>query len=135
MAMVAMLFLVVSTVQPMEGPFLAGLVNIVRVLSTVVAGALVSQLTAIRSRFHYESLRDQTGNLLPHLAGFDPPGVLVEQVAKQASVLAIADVYRAIGLLALLLIPLVLKFQYIPAPIVPRISPPALPIVQAGAAS
>jgi len=136
MAMVSLLFLVVSTVQPIEGPFLAGLVNIVRVLSTVVAGALVGQLSTVRGRFHFESLRDQAGNLLPHWAGFDfPPGALIEQVANQASVLATADVYRAIGLLAFLLIPLVLRFQYIPAPVVPRNFPSAPATVPAGAAS
>lgn len=50
MAMVGMLFLIVSVVQPMEGPFLAGMVNIVRVTSTILAGALLGQLNIVRGR-------------------------------------------------------------------------------------
>jgi DHA2 family multidrug resistance protein len=136
LAMVAMLFLMVSVVQPMEGPFLAGLVNIVRVLSTILAGAFTGELTTVRNRFHFESLRDQAANLMPQWAGFElPPDALIEQLTRQASVLALADVYRAIGLLALLLIPLVLKFQHIPAPVVPRTSPAVPATAQAGVTS
>lgn len=121
MAMVAILFLVVSVVQPMEGPFLAGLVNIVRVLSIIVGGAFIGQVTVIRSRFHSEMLIDQAGNLIPRLPSSDVMlGVLNEQIAQQASVLAAADAYRVLGLLTLLFVPIVLKLQYIPAPVVPR---------------
>ncbi|MEE3650368.1 MULTISPECIES: MFS transporter [unclassified Brenneria] len=136
LAMVAMLFLIVSVVQPMEGPFLAGLVNIVRVISTILAGAFTGQLNVERSRFHYETLRDRAGNLMPHWAGFDTtPAELAEQIARQSSVLAVADVYRAIGLMVLLLIPLVLKFQHIPAPVVPRIVPSVPSAAQTDAAA
>lgn len=136
LAMVAMLFLIVSVVQPMEGPYLAGLVNIVRVISTVVAGALINQLNLIRTRTHYESLRDQAGNLSAQWAGFHPsPDSLTALVVRQSSVLAVADVYRVIGLVALLMIPLVLKFQYIPAPVVPRLSPSVPSATQPGVAS
>ncbi len=121
MAMVGLLFLVVSVVQPAEGPFLAGLVNVVRVLSSVLAAAFVGQLSTVRDRYHLEMLRDQAGNLLPQWAGFElHSSALIDSIARQAGVLAIADIYRVIAILALLLIPLVLSFQYIPAPVVPR---------------
>lgn len=136
LAMVAMLFLIVSVVQPMEGPFLAGLVNIVRVISTILAGAFIGQLNLLRTRFHYEALRDQAGNLMAHWGGFaTSPAVLAEQIARQSSVMAVADVYRVIGLMLLLMIPLVLKFQYIPAPVVAGMVPSEPPKTQAGTAS
>ncbi|CAM3937778.1 MFS transporter [Bordetella tumulicola] len=123
LAMVAMLFLIVSVIQPIEGPFLAGLVNIVRVISTIFAGAVIGQLNVVRTRFHYETLRDQAGNAMGRWGGFDIPShELVELITRQASVLAAADVYRVIGLMVLLLIPVVLKLRYIPAPVVPRAS-------------
>lgn len=136
LAMVSMLFLIVSVVQPMEGPYLAGLINIVRVMSTILAGAFTGQLNVVRTRFHYETLRDQAGNLTASWAGFDAsPASLTEQIIRQSSVLAVADVYRVIGLVALLMIPLVLSFRFIPAPVVPRQSPPVPPAAQPGMAS
>lgn len=125
MAMVAMLFLVVSAVQPMEGPFLAGLINIVRVLSSILGGAFIGQVTLLRSRFHFETLRDQAGILTPHWMGSAlQPDTLVGTLSRQASVLAAADVYRVVALLALLLIPVILRFHYVPAPLVPRPAQP-----------
>lgn len=121
LALISMLFLMTSVVQPMEGPFLAGLVNVVRVFSTLGGGAFIAQLMAVRGRFHSEMLLDQAGTLLPRLAVHEPlAGSLADTIATQASVLAAADTYRVFALLALLLIPLVLKLQYIPAPMVDR---------------
>jgi DHA2 family multidrug resistance protein len=119
LAMVAMLYLVVSVVQPMEGPFLAGVINIVRVLATIIGGAFIGELTAVRTRFHLESLRDQVGLLSHRLTDLDTPGGLIGTVAREAGVLAAADVYRSIAVIALLLIPLILNFQHIPAPVLP----------------
>ncbi|WP_275627536.1 MFS transporter [Pseudomonas sp. 273] len=136
MAMVALLFLVTSVVQPMEGPFLAGMVNIVRVFSATVGGAVIGQLTAVRSRFHTEMLLDRAGQLLPRIGPSDTAQeTLAATVAQQASVLTTADIYRVFAVLAVLLIPAVLKLQHIPAPVVnrtPRNAPPAAP---AGATS
>ncbi len=139
MAFVALLFLVTSVVQPMEGPFLAGMVNIVRVFSATAGGAVIGQLTAVRSRFHTEMLLDSAGQLLPRLPLSDSSlATLSSTVAQQASVLATADVYRVFAVLALLLIPVVLKFRHIPAPVVNRMPPAAAaaaPSAAAGAAS
>lgn len=122
LAMVSMLFLIVGAVQPVEGPFLAGLINIVRVISSILGGAFIGQLSVDRTRFHFESLRDQSANLIPSWAGFDVSSAhLAQEIGRQASVLAAADVYRVIGVLALVLIPLVLKLTYVPAPKLPAI--------------
>ncbi|MFA7944760.1 MFS transporter [Pseudomonas brenneri] len=120
LAMVSMLFLVVSVVQPMEGPFFAGLVNIVRVFSTILGGAFTGQLMMVRGQFHTETLiggAAQSTFALPHF------GLTQEQlaatIARQADTLAGADVFRVIGLLVLLLIPVVLALKHIPAPVLP----------------
>lgn len=135
LAMVAFLFLVSSAVQPMEGPFFAGLVNIVRVFSATVGGALIGQLMAVRGRFHAEMLLDNAGHALHRLPlSGSQLDSLAGTVAQQASVLAAADTYRVFAVLALLLIPVVLCLKYIPAPVVAHphsITPPT----PAGAAS
>lgn len=136
MAMVALLFLVTSVVQPMEGPFLAGMVNIVRVFSATVGGAVIGQLTAVRTRFHTDMLLDSAAQAMPRLPLSDPSlATLSSTVAQQAGVLATADVYRVFAVLALLLIPAVLKLQYIPAPVVNRMPQAVPPSAPAGAAS
>lgn len=121
MAVIALLFLVTSVVQPMEGPSVAGIVNTFRAFSSVLGGALIGQLTTVRSHFHAEMLLDHAGRLLPRLPPPDPgASTLAAMVSQQAGVLAAADVYRVFGWLALLLIPVVLKLQYIPAPVQTR---------------
>ncbi|MHA6912088.1 MFS transporter [Ralstonia pseudosolanacearum] len=129
MAVIALLFLATSVVQPMEGPSVAGVVNTFRAFSSVLGGALIGQLTTVRSHFHAEMLLDHAGHLLPRLPPSDPgAGAFAALVAQQAGVLAAADVYRVFGWLALLLIPIVLKLQYIPAPAqtpTPQATPPA----------
>ena len=124
LAMVSMLFLIVGAVQPMEGPYLAGLINIVRVISSILGGAFIGQLSVERTRFHFESLRDKSASLLPSWTGFDAsPAQLAQEIGHQASVLAAADVYRVIGVLALVLIPVVLRLTRVPAPTLPPTSP------------
>lgn len=115
MAMVSMLFLISSTVQPMEGPYLAGLVNIVRVLGSVLAGAAIAQLGALRTRFHAEMLIDRAGHLV-QVQPLSAPAALAEAIAQQASVLGYADVYRALAIVALALVPFVLRLRYVPPP-------------------
>ncbi|MCQ4678143.1 MFS transporter [Ralstonia pseudosolanacearum] len=129
MAVIALLFLATSVVQPMEGPSVAGIVNTFRAFSSVLGGALIGQLTTVRSHFHADMLLDHAGHLLPRLPPSDPGALtLAAMVSQQAGVLAAADVYRVFGWLALLLIPIVLKLQYIPAPAqtrTPQATPPA----------
>jgi DHA2 family multidrug resistance protein len=117
MSIIPLLFLSTSVVQPMEGPYVSGIVNIFRAISAVIGGAIIGQLSAIRGRFHSEMLIDQAGLLssrLPyHTQNSDS---LAGIVAQQAGILAAADIYRIFGMLSLLLIPVVLNLKYIPAP-------------------
>lgn len=124
MTIIPLLFLATSVVQPTEGAYVSGIVNIFRAISAVIGGAFIGQLTLERSRFHNEMLLDQVGHLLARLPS-DTPGwdSLSNDIARQAGVLAAADVYRVLGGLALLLIPVVLRLNYIPAPLVKRVPP------------
>jgi len=71
----------------------------------------------VRSRLHGEMLLDQAALASNALASAPEPSQLLAIVGQQSMVLSIADAYRALGLLALLLIPLVLRLAYIPAPV------------------
>ena len=127
LAVISMLFLGTSVVAPMEGPYVAGIVNTLRALGTVFGGAMIGQMVATRSHFHAEMLLDQAGRRMSQLpAGQGDWPSLGAVVSQQAAVLAAADVYRALGLLALLLIPFVLRLQHIPAPRLTQ-PPPVMP--------
>ncbi|PWC21123.1 MFS transporter [Brenneria nigrifluens] len=118
MAVVSLLFLSTSVVQPMEGQYVAGIVNTFRAFSSVLGGAAINQMMSVRGHFHSEMLLDQAGLRLPGLPSSDSMlSTLSATVTQQASVLAAADIYRVFGLIALLLIPAVLKLQHIPAPV------------------
>ncbi|MDR1708335.1 MAG: MFS transporter [Candidatus Accumulibacter sp.] len=119
MAVISSLFLGTSVVAPRDGPFVAGFINILRVLGTVSAGAFIGEMNAVRGRFHAEMLFDSAGRLTARLAEADFAG-LGEIVARQAAILATADIYRAFAALALALIPLVLMLNYVPPPGAPR---------------
>ncbi|WP_422393904.1 MFS transporter [Pseudomonas batumici] len=114
MAVISMLFLVTSVVQPPEGPYVSGTINTLRAFGSLVGAALVGQLVTVRERFHGEMLLDQValaGNALA-----PAPAQLLGIIDQQSLVLSVADAYRVLGILALLLIPLVLRLTYIPAP-------------------
>lgn len=115
LAVVPMLFLATSVVQPPEGPYVSGIVNTLRALGSLAGGSMVAQLLVSRSRFHAEMLLDAAGLAAaaqPAAAGAD----MARAFTEQAQVLASADAYRVLGALALLLIPAVLSLQYIGAP-------------------
>ncbi|VVM37388.1 Multidrug export protein EmrB [Pseudomonas fluorescens] len=116
MAVVSMLFLITSVVQPQEGPYFSGTINTLRAFGSLLGGAVVAQLMTMRSRFHGEMLLDHaalTGNNLPVVPD---PTQLMSLIGPQALVLSVADAYRVLGVLAILLVPLVLRLTYIPAP-------------------
>jgi DHA2 family multidrug resistance protein len=115
MAVVSLLFLATSVVQPNEGPYVSGSINMLRAFGSLAGAAAVSQLMVVRSRFHQEMLLDHAalaGNSLPPF----PAAQLMRVIGQQSLVLAVADAFLVLALLALLLIPLVLKLTYIPAP-------------------
>lgn len=124
MTIVPLLFLLTGVVQPMEGPFVAGMVNIVRVFSATLGSAVVGQLTTVRSRFHSEMLLEHAAGQLPRLPAGEPAwATLGSTVNQQASVLAAADVYLAFAALALAMVPLVLLFNRLHAPVVRPVQP------------
>lgn len=124
MAVIALLFLATSVVQPMEGPQVSGIVNTLRAFGTMFGSALVGRLLAVREATHANVLLDGAANMR-RSAGAVPPDALAGvagRVAHQAFVLSIADAYLALGALALALVPLVLSLQYIAPPLL--VSPP-----------
>jgi DHA2 family multidrug resistance protein len=115
MAVVSLLFLATSVVQPNEGPYVSGSINMLRAFGSLAGAAAVSQLITVRSRFHMEMLLDHAAlaaNSLPA----PPASELTRVIGQQSLVLAVADAFLVLGVLALLLIPFVLKLTYIPAP-------------------
>ncbi|WP_290874262.1 MFS transporter [Aquabacterium sp.] len=131
LAVVSLLFLGTSVVQPMEGPSVAGIINTLRALGTVCSGALVGELMHVCGSFHASALADQGAQWMARAgalgAGYAPSWG--QELAEQVTVLAAADVFRLFALLALLLIPGVLCLQHIPAPkIPPRPQPSVQPL-------
>lgn len=123
MSIVPLLFLMTSVVSPNEGPYFSGTINTLRVLGSLIGSAAIGQLIAVRGRFHSEMLLDHAA-----LAGNAQPldaSQLMSIVAQQSQVLSVADAYRVLGALAIILIPLVLKLTYIPAPDVTAVPMPA----------
>ncbi len=121
MAVVSMLFLATSVVQPMEGPYVAGTVNTIRALGTVLGGALVGEFVSVRERFHLEMLLGHAARADVGAVSALDPASLAAQMPEQAIVLATADGYRLLALLTLLLVPAALCMKYIPAP---QVAPP-----------
>ena len=116
MAVVSMLFLCTSVVHPSEGPYVSGTVNTLRALGSLIGGAVVGQFLVVRGAFHREMLMDHAALMGPLLPTVPQPSQVMSVIGEQALVLSVADAYRALGALALLLIPFVLRLTYIPAP-------------------
>ncbi len=116
MSIVSLLFLMTSVVHPSEGPYFSGAINSIRVLGSLIGGAVIGQLLSLRGRFHSEMLLDHAALAAHSFQQTSDVSQLMTIVTQQAMVLAAADAYRVLGGLALILIPLVLRFNYIPAP-------------------
>ena len=116
MAVVSMLFLATSVVRPSEGPYVSGTINTLRALGSLIGGAVVGQFLTVRGRFHGEMLLDHAALAESSLSSVPEPSQLMGIIGQQALVLSVADAYRALGVLALILIPFVLRLTYIPAP-------------------
>lgn len=116
MAIVSLLFLSTSVVQPAEGPFIAGTINTVRALGTLLGGAVMSYFLTMRERFHSEILLDHLGSMNHTLPEKSDVAILVKTLSQQSFILANADAYLFLGLCALALIPLVLSMQHIYPP-------------------
>ncbi|NDZ14813.1 MFS transporter [Variovorax sp. WS11] len=123
MAVVSMLFLITSVVQPEEGPYISGTINALRAFGSLLGAAVVGQFTTVRARFHAEMLLDHAGLVGNSLPNPPDPSQLMSVIGPQSLVLSIADAYRVLGVLALLMIPLVLRLARIPAPDLGAASP------------
>lgn len=116
MAVISMLFLCTSVVQPHEGPYVSGIVNTVRTFGVLLGAAVVGHQVTVRGRIHTEMLLNHAALTNDFLLPFPKSVVLTQIISQQSLVLSIADAYRVLGILALLLIPLVLRLNYVPAP-------------------
>ncbi|WP_371420024.1 MFS transporter [Tardiphaga sp.] len=119
LTVVSMLFLSTSVVQPIEGPFIAGLVNTLRVLGTIIGAAVVGRIELVRDHFHSSVIIDRYGAIagtLPHGA---PAVSLARAIAVQVSALTTSDVYAVLGTIALAIALAAALFKYVPAPSLP----------------
>lgn len=116
MAVVSMLFLVTGVVQPQEGPYVSGTVNTLRAFGSLIGAAVVGQLMTMRSRFHAEMLLDHAAMVENSMPLALESSRLMRIISQQAQVLSVADAYRVLGILALILIPLVLRLSCVPVP-------------------
>ncbi|OUY06867.1 MFS transporter [Acinetobacter populi] len=117
LAVVSMLFLGTSVVQPMEGPYVAGIINTLRAFGTVFGASVVGQFLSQRSKIYHEQLLDQAALHTHQSTPFNINlAQLAADISQQATILATADLYRFFAIIAVVLIPIVLCLQYIPAP-------------------
>ncbi|SEL11905.1 MFS transporter, DHA2 family, multidrug resistance protein [Pseudoxanthomonas sp. GM95] len=117
MAIVSLLFLATSVVQPAEGPFVAGIVNTLRALGTVLSTAFTAQGMQARSTFYSDMLLDHATQAFcgraPDLTSL---GTFAGAIAQQAAVLAASDLLRIFALIAICLGPMALCMRYIAPP-------------------
>jgi DHA2 family multidrug resistance protein len=85
-------------------------------------GALIGRLLHVREATHANVLLDQAANVHRSVA-VNTSDAFIDvalRVSHQAFVLSIADSYMALGVLALLLVPLVLALEYIAPPVIAK---------------
>ncbi|PND33712.1 MFS transporter [Achromobacter pulmonis] len=116
MTIVSMLFLVTSAVAPHEGPYISGVMNSMRAFGALLSSAFVGQFLALRGRFHSDTLLTHAGLASDAVPGTAQATGLGNVISQQSLVLSVADAYRVLGMLALLLIPFVLMLRYYPPP-------------------
>lgn len=119
LAVVSMLFLATSVVQPMEGPYVSGTINTLRAAGTVFGSALIGQLSFLRGSFHHEMLLNNLGARWPAESGHTPLAQVSGWINQQAALLSAADISLIFAIAALVLIPGALYMTYIPAPRIP----------------
>lgn len=125
MVVVPLLMNATGVIQPLEGPFASSMVNTLRGLFSVIAGATLENFVTHREHFHSNVLLDGVGS---RLQGLDPlqtaqsTAALARQVKEQAFVLSYSDAFLAllvvIGVLLVILVTLP-KRAYPPQPPVP----------------
>ncbi|WP_118136989.1 MFS transporter [Oceanicella sp. SM1341] len=120
MAIVSLLFVSTSVVQPQEGPYIAGFVNMLRAIGTLAGVAAVGRFETLRDHFHSLVLVDHAAAVAATLPrGFDTAR-LAEAIGVEVTTLTTADTYLVFGCLALAMVPLCAALTFIPAPLVDR---------------
>jgi len=120
--MVPLVFIATSALQPKDAPSGATLFNVMRTLAGTVGAAIVGGVVTVRERVHSNTILEHVGagGAAPHgpvplsLGQAIPPGMAgqVAQAARaQASVMAYADVFGMLGLVAVLCLGLVLVLR------------------------
>src|SRR3546814_13247220 len=77
---------------------------------------MVGQLVTVRQRFHAEMLLDHAASVGNSVPLVPEPAQLMGIIGQQALVLSVADAYRVLGVLALVMVPFAWRLTYIPAP-------------------
>ncbi|MNF89080.1 hypothetical protein D3C84_715880 [compost metagenome] len=113
MAVLPLLMLATGGMTPQDGPFASAWFNTVKGLASVVATGVLEALTTLRRHFHSNTLVDNLGN--SPLADGQVPG-LAKRIHEQALVLASADLYLCMAVLAAALI---LLIPFVPTRIYP----------------
>src|SRR3546814_14025668 len=75
-------------VAPQEGPYVSGIVNLLRALGAPLGSALITRVIELRTRFHGEMLLDHAAR-----AQVAPPVDLEVRIAGESTLLSIADNY------------------------------------------
>ncbi|OLO10141.1 hypothetical protein BTW10_16210 [Chromohalobacter japonicus] len=125
MVVVGLLMTATAVIDPMEGPFGSATINTSRALAGPIAGGFIGHALVIASDDHAHALLDRLGAMrfsltqaMP-LSGYDSEALqwspnlyaseafihLYEQISTHAEVLAYADIWRAMALMALILVP------------------------------
>lgn len=123
LAIISMLFLITNVVQPAEGPFVSGLVNMLRGLGSMLGVALVGRIDLMRDHFHSTMLTDRLGLLADQLPAQTDMSAVASAIGLQVTALTTADLYRIMGCLALMIVPAGLCFTYVAAPSQPAPTP------------
>lgn len=90
--------------------------NALRALGSLLGAALVGRLDLLRDHFHSTILTDRLGAVVNQLPSQADVASASTAIGAQVTALTAADIYRALGCLALALVPAGLLFNRIPAP-------------------
>ncbi len=116
MAIVCLLFMSTSVVVPSEGPFLSGIINTLRSLGTLAGSALIGQFLSDSTRTNQLYMLDEASGWRA-MPGTDVTSAVANLFTREATVIAASDIFVFFAGLFLILVPLVMCLQYIPAPV------------------
>ncbi|WP_110685133.1 MFS transporter [Salinicola aestuarinus] len=127
MVVVSLLMTGTAVVDPQEGPFASATINTARALAGPIASGVIGHALAVAVDGHQHTLLDRLGGVRfsltqsmslgghdgaalawPNAADGEAFHALYQQLTLQAQVLAFADLWRALAVVALLLLPVCL---------------------------